>query len=197
MGLAMEAEAPNSLPAHYERIFGVIARGWADQEQSHGIQVVSFNGQPDSGVTTFATLGLSRYVVSLPGGRKVRQELLMSANEVFSMDAIAGLVLSLAEGIAERGKAVLRGEVVGPGTPVIPGSTLTAVYVTNPSPFGRSLTEFDSGSPPTVFAYLVPISALEAALVRQHGWNWFEDQLEQQDPDIWDLARTEEVLPRD
>jgi hypothetical protein len=191
----MGTESHASLPEHYERHLGEIARGWSDEKQSHGIQVVSFKGQPESGITTFATLGLSRYVLDLPEKRQIRQELLMSANDSFSSDAVAGLVLSLAEHVAERGKALLRGEVVGPGRPVIAGSTLTAIYVTNPSPFDRSLSEFVCESPATVFAYLVPITAGEAALVRERGWSWFEDQLERQNPDIWDLSRFEGVRP--
>ena len=91
------------------------------------------------------------------------------------------------------GNALLRGEVIGPGSPVIAGSTLTAVYITNPSPFDNSLTKFVSESPATVFAYLVPITATEAALVREHGWRWFEDQLEEQNPDIWDLERSDVI----
>lgn len=182
------------LPVHYERQFGEIARGWSDDKQVHGIQIVSFKSQPEFGITTFATLGLSKYVFELSGTRQIRQELLVSANETFSADAVAGLLLSLAELVAKRGKALLRGEVVGPGEPVIAGSTLTAVYITNPSPFEKSLTEFVSEPPATVFAYIVPITAAESSLVREHGWSWFEDQIEEQNPDIWDLARSDEVV---
>ena len=186
-----------SLPEHYERHLGKIVRGWSDEKQTHGIQVVNFKDQPEFGVATFATLALSQCVLNLSGTRQIRQELLVSANAAFSSDAVAGFVLSLAEYVAERGKALLRGEVIGPGTPVIARSTLTAVYVTNPSPFHRSLTEFASEPPATVFAYLVSITGAEASLVREHGWTWFENQLEQQNPDIWDLARSKQVGRRD
>lgn len=183
-----------SLPEHYEHQFGEIVRGWADEKQTHGIQVVSFNDQPESGVTTYATLGLSQYVLGLSGARKIRQELLISANAVFSTDAVSGLVLSLAELVEQRGQALLRGEVIGPGSPIIAGSTLTAVYITNPSPFDSSLTEFISEPPGTVFAYLVPITAVEAGLVRENGWRWFEDQLEENNPDIWDFERLSVII---
>lgn len=59
----MANESPTSLPAHYERQLGEIVRGWSDEKQPHGTQVASFKGQPESGVTTFATLGLSRHVL--------------------------------------------------------------------------------------------------------------------------------------
>lgn len=189
----MATENPSSLPEHYERHLGRIVKGWSDDNRLHGVQVVCFEKQPEAGVTTYATLGLSRHIVELPGAKQVRQELLISANESFSSNAVAGLVLSLAELVLQRSRALLRGEVIGPATPVATGSTLSAVYVTNPSPFDDSLTRFVSESPPTVFAYLVPITEAEAGLVHEKGWRWFEDQLEQQNPDIWDLARTETV----
>lgn len=189
----MATENLMSLPEHYEQHLGEIARGWSDEKRMHGIQVVSFERQPEPGVKTYATLGLGRHIVELPGSKQIRQELLMSANETFSADAVAGLVLSLAEHVLQRGKALLRGEVIGPGTPVVAGSTLTAIYVTNPSPFDKSLTEFVCELPAMVFAYLIPITEAEAKLVGDKGWRWFEDQLEQQNPDIWDLARTEAV----
>ena len=192
-GQTMAIKELSTLPEHYEKHLGEISRGWSDEKQAHGIQVVSFARQPEPGVNTYATLGLSQHVVELPGSKEIRQELMMSANESFSADAIAGLVLSLAELVMQRGRALLRGEVIGPATPVIDGSTLAAIYVTNPSPFDHSLTEFNCASPAMVIAYLVPITVAEAQLVRERGWQWFEDQLELQNPDIWDLARTEAI----
>jgi len=192
----MPTENRASVPEHYERHLGKIDRGWSDEKITHGIQVVSFKDQPQPGVTTFATLGLSRHALALSGTRQIRQELLVSANRMFPEAAVAAFVLSLAEHVIERGRGLLRGEVIGPSTPVIAGSTVTAVYVTNPSPFEKSLSEFVS-EPPTVFAYLIPITGAEASLVRDHGWRWFEDQLERQDPDIWDLSRSEEVRAQD
>lgn len=182
-----------TLPHHYEEHLGPIAGGWSDDERTHGVQVVSFEGRPEPGITTFATLGLGRHIVDQPNS-KVRQELLLSAHERFSSDAVASLVLSLAEFVLRRGKALLRGEVIGPAAPVIPGSNLVAVYVTNPSPFEVALTQFPS-EPATVFAYLIPITASEAQLARERGWRWFEDAVVKQAPDIWDLGRTETIRP--
>lgn len=189
----MATENSSSLPEHYEQYLGRIAKGWSDDKRMHGIQVICFENQPEAGVMTYATLGLSRHIVDLLGKKQIRQELLISANESFPSDAVAGLMLSLAEHVLQRGKALLRGEVIGPGTPIVTGSTLSALYVTNPSPFDDALTRFTSESPATVFAYLVPVTELEAALVHEKGWRWFEDQLERQNPDIWNLVRTETV----
>lgn len=189
----METEVETSLPAHYERNLGPIVQGWSDKNSSDGLQIISFASQPEAGVTTFSTLGLSRFVLKLSGNRDIRQELLVSANDGFSRSEVASFLLSLAESLLEGKQALLRGEVIGPGDPIIPGASVRAIYVANPSPFNDSLTQFTS-APPTVFAYLIPITFDEAALVRNHGWRWFENELAKQNPNIWDLARSEEVL---
>ena len=187
----MEVKKITSLPMHYERYLGQIDRGWLDENRVHGIQIVSFKNQPEAGVTTYATLGLGRHEVEMAAGKAIRQELLISANNEFSPDAIAGLLLSLAEHMLSRNRAFLRGEVIGPGNPVIGGVALSAIYVTNPSPFDSALTKFQSNPPATVFAYLIAITQSEATLVLKKGWRWFEDQLERQNPDIWNLSRVE------
>jgi hypothetical protein len=106
-------------------------------------------------------------------------------------------LLSLAQQVLEHGKALLRGEIVGPGANVVANSTssLTEIYVTNPSPFDPSLRHFPP-SPPLIFACLIPVSAAEALLVRTRGWRWFEEQLVQQDPDIWNLGRRAGIVAR-
>jgi hypothetical protein len=59
--MELDIEVETSLPAHYERNLGPIAQGWSDKKSVHGIQIISFVSQPEAGVTTFATLGLSRF----------------------------------------------------------------------------------------------------------------------------------------
>lgn len=48
---------------------------------------------------------------------------------------------------------------------------------------------FAGSDPPTVLAWLVPVSVREAALIGSHGWKWFEDRLVAEQPNLFDLAR--------
>lgn len=48
---------------------------------------------------------------------------------------------------------------------------------------------------PIVFAWLVPLYAAEAEYRQRHGWSKLEDELERQDPDLFDLDRASLVLP--
>lgn len=182
------------LPEHYECEIGKIDRGWSDKDQSWGIQVVSFRDRPESGVTTFATLGLSRHLLKQPSGQQVRQELLISAKEKHADMSLAKLLLFVAERVLKDHNAVLRGELVGPDLGAIPGSTVVTNYVTNPSPFEGLLSRRAGTDTSIVFAYLVPVTASEASLIRKRGWRWFEAQLEAQNPDIWDFGRAQEVI---
>jgi hypothetical protein len=189
----MRASTFNSVAEHIEGYLGEISAGWSDTTSSHGIQVVSFRDQPMPSVTTYVTLGLSEVELALPRDRKIRQEIVVSAHDSFSGNDIAGFLLSLAEHIKVRGRAVLRGEVVGPWHPILKGATVNSVYVTNPTPFDDGFAEFYRVEPPVIFALLIPITEKEVSLVSNQGWNWFEEMLESQDPDIWDLNRVEQI----
>lgn len=189
----MMSDGLDRLPEHYETHLGAIVRGWSDDRQHHGVQVVSFDDRPIAGVRTYATLGLSRKPLRLSGNRTIRQEILMSANNGFAAEDVAALLLSIADHALGRNRALLRGEVIGPSGPVIAGSGLTAIYVANPSPFDDSFVQFSCAPPALVFAYLIPITSSEATLVEEKGWSWFEGRLEDVDPDIWNLHRSEAI----
>lgn len=183
-----------SMPEHLESYLGQIAHGWGVNDQSHGIQIVSFRDQPETGVKTFSTLGLSDFELALPKGRTIRQELLVCAEDSFPQDQVAAFLLSFAEYVLKRKQALLRGEVVGPWQPIVPGATVNAVYATNPTPFPEGFSPFEGSIPPTILVLLVPLTSREASLVAQHGWNWFEDALEEQNPNVWNLKRADEVV---
>lgn len=183
----------NSVIEHLEHYLGNISRGWSDRSLP-SIQVVNFKDQPMDGIVTYSTLGLSEMELALPGERKIRQELVMSAHSSFSEEEIAGIMFSCSEFLRERGRAVLRGEVIYPTRPLIKGSTVNAIYATNPTPFGDGFVEFSNVTPPVIFVLLVPITRNEDVLIKKEGWNWFEEMLEDQDPDIWNLKRIEQVM---
>lgn len=190
----MENKVHSSVVEHLEHYLGEISYGWSDDKSSYPIQVVSFNDQPASDIVTYATLGLSEVELTLPRARTIRQELVMSAHKSFSGEEIAGFILSCAERVLGRGRAVLRGEVIDPARPLINGATVSSVYATNPTPFPDGFAEFATVAPPVIFVLLVPITKGENLLINDEGWSWFEEMLESQDPDIWDLARNEQVL---
>lgn len=181
----------NSVLEHIECFLGEVDSGWSDEKSSYGIQVVLFKNQPIEGINTYVTLGLSEFILNLPKGRKIRQEIVISFHDsIFDMK-IVELLFSLSENIIESGNAVLRGEKIELGGERI--KNIQGIYITNPTPFDEGFAEFEKTMPSVVFALLIPVTSNELALIKNKGWNWFEDMLELQDPDIWDFDRLEEV----
>ena len=88
-----------------------------------------------------------------------------------------------------QGRALLRGDVVGPGPPLIPGARSNAVYAGIPVLHEEGLATYSGSRPPTVFVWVVPVHGVEAELVRAQGWSRFEDLLEQRNPDFGNLDR--------
>jgi hypothetical protein len=152
--------------------------------------VCLFEDRPVSAALTYATLGLSRHVLDMPGGRGVRQELLLPVWRRFEDDDLARLLAWVAEQIVGEHHAQLRGDVIPLGLPIARGSRCSALYVSLPVVFPGELATCDETDPPSVFAWLVPIHPEEADCVKREGWGAFEDQLERADPDLFDLGRS-------
>jgi suppressor of fused protein SUFU len=86
-------------------------------------------------------------------------------------------------------RPVLRGHVLPPREAIVSGSPLSAFYAAAPVGLPDSFAVFEASEPATAFVWLVPISGVEADLIGSHGWVWFEDQLVEQQPDLFDLMR--------
>jgi hypothetical protein len=180
---------PNKLVGHVESILGRIDAGWSDEESESGIVVVRARDQPDKGASTYVTLGLSRHVLAMGAGHEVRQELVFAADHRVEGGHIAAFLQSFAEFVVGEHRALLRGEVIGPSEPVLPGTRLNAVYAAMPVLHDERLRILEGTQPPTVFVWVVPLHEEEAGFVREHGWEAFEDRLEAAEVELCDLDR--------
>lgn len=180
----------HDLVEHLERHLGPLDAGWKPRgEADEGIRVVRFADQPEPGVTTYVTLGLSRRPLPMPGGRQVRQELLFVADDRAPAEQVASFLMTFAEWVAGRGRALLRGDVVGPGPSLIPEVACDSIYAAIPVLHEDGLATFPGSEPPTVIVWAMPLRRSEAELVRERGWESFEDLLERRPPDFADLDR--------
>ncbi|MBX3184234.1 MAG: suppressor of fused domain protein [Polyangiaceae bacterium] len=171
---------------HLERHLGEIARGW---KGSRHIGVAEFPNQPQPGVMTYTTLGLSVNPLPMARERTVRQELVVSAYQSFDPDNVASFLVTFAEYICAQSRALLRGDVVGPADPLIPGVRASAVYASIPVFFDDDFSVYQDSSPPTVLVWLIPLPREDAEFVKTQGWEPFEDMLESTAVDFWDLNR--------
>ena len=130
-------------------------------------QVVRLERGPVEGSVTFATLGLNFYRLKSTGSATViRHELLMLARNGAIPGNLPALLHQIAADAVSRGRAYLRGEVIGPRNRLFPGTELTALYVAIPVYFPDTFNSIDG----VIFAWLVPITTKEAAFVLAEGW---------------------------
>lgn len=181
-----------SLIDHFERVLGPIEVGWSTGPDGLPMpfQIVRFAGGSDEDSMGYSTLGLHRTpLISPVSGRAIRQELLMLAPRAMPPEHVASVLFQVGSRVLATGQPLLRGHVLGPAGPVVPGSTLTALYVTMPVYFPDDFATFPDPSGDVVIAWLAPISTAEAGYVGRHGWEAFEDQLVEHDPDLVDFER--------
>lgn len=176
----------NDIVQHLEAHFGKIARGWGD---AGGIQVAQFPDQPQKGIVTYSTLGLSSIPLPMNQGRTVRQELIFSVESSFDARSVASFLVTFAEYVRAQNRALLRGDVVGPSDPLIPGVRASAVYASLPVFFDDDVATYHGSSPPTVLVWLIPLPPEDAEFVKAQGWESFEDKLEVASVDFWNLNR--------
>lgn len=176
----------NNIVQHLESHLGEIAGGWGHAGE---IQVVQFPDQPQPGVVTYSTLGLSSTPLQMNQGRTVRQELLVSVDSSFEARSVASFLVTFAEYVRAQNRALLRGDVVGPSGPLIPGERASAVYASVPVFFDDDFATYRGSSPPTVLVWLIPLPREDAEFVKAQGWESFEDKLESAAVDFWDLNR--------
>ena len=187
----------SSLIEHYESTVGPIESGW--HSDIKGVSIVRIRCAVLHGVMMYATLGLSRHVLAQPDGRTIRMELL--ALSAASFDEACGkrwasAMDQMASGIVHSHNAPLRGSFYGPAGSMFEGKKLEALYVASQMVLPDEFQQYkpEEGAP-IFFAWLVPLYAAEAEYRQRHGWSKLEDELERQDPDLFDLARASLVLP--
>lgn len=181
-----------SLIKHLEKHLGTIDCGWSVSADGEALefQVVKF-ASPGSRQAPYSTLGLSRIPLrSTVSGKMIRQELLLLTPDEFGDQNIPAVLQNVAAEAIGLEKAYLRGEVIGPRGNLFDGLPFTALYVTLPVCLPDSFQQFqDDEGHSIVFAWLVPITDSEALFVATHGWEKFEDLLEQRNSDLVDFAR--------
>lgn len=174
---------------HLEDHLGIISSGWGDQKRENGLQVVYFKDQPFEDINTYATVGLSDIELSMDGS-STRQELIFVAYRNFSGDMIASFLITLAESMVASNKALLRGDVIGPSGPIIFGSALNSIFSAPPMIFPESFANIHGTGPVIILPWIIPIHEEEANFVRLYGWTKFEELLERENPELWDLRRS-------
>jgi hypothetical protein len=149
-------------------------------------QTLEFESKPVKSANTYVTYGLSRRTLvdnrQLDPMQFVRMELLAVAYKSFEPASIAYLLMSFGNAILRKGEAPVNGEVIS--WPIFDNDRFRYIYCTEPLLLPERLGLFNGSSPPTVIAWLFPITELEAEYARSVGMTTFNDLLRTQKPDV-------------
>lgn len=105
------------------------------------------------------------------------------------LSEMAQILFHLSDVIILRKSALLAGELVDTGEPTNTRTFFRYMYATVPSVFPETFGVLRDTLPPTVFAWVFPVSAAEAGYIEAHGCDAFESWLERAQPDLFDLHR--------
>lgn len=177
---------------HLEQYFGLLDCGWYEVDgEKLPFPIWKFNHGPADGTVAFTTAGLSEHPLpSSSGGEVIRHELVIFGREDERLDLLPAILVQVGETILRAGRALLYGDVLGPCGPIIPGSELTAFYVTGHAymPDSFNVVHDDQGEH-LILLWLIPITDGEAAFCREQGAEKFEAQIARVDPDFLDWDR--------
>ncbi len=178
-----------NLTSHLERHLGKIDVAWKDADGTvWPFYVLRFLGGPVTDTVTYSTLGLADSPVS---NKQVRHELFIMTRSSFGGESFPGLLHQVGTEAISKNRAYLRGDVIGPRGTLITGTNMEALYVSLPIYLPDSFATYNSPEGIScVFAWLIPITFDEAAVVRLKGWEQFENKLAESDPDLMNLNRS-------
>lgn len=180
-----------NLVEHFERFLGPITSGSVDPDgHKMHVQILKFHSCPLEDVAAYSTLGLSRHrLISPSSGQPIRLELLMMVRRGDFEKFVPSLLQQLAEESIHEGRAVLRGDVIGPRGVLDPNTSLEAMYVCAPVYQPDEFFTCEEPDGPIFIAWLIPLFADEATFALTHGWEALERLLVEHDPDLTDWQR--------
>ena len=145
---------------HLEKYLGASEAGWI--EETLPFQVWRFAAQPVPGAYTYATVGLSQHLLSQPGDRSIKQELVFSCYERFGSIPIEKRLFGVGREILGRHEPLARGQVLGPRGPLFKGAALEALLCLAPIFFPDGFRQFtDEMGTDVVMTWLVPLHSVD------------------------------------
>ncbi len=179
---------------HLESYLGTTVGGWKNPGgEEWQFSVLCFEGGPVPGTLTHCTLGLSdftlRYCPDCAESR--RFELLFVTQESFGDRYIPALLHDIGTKAISQDRAFVRGEVLNLGSNLFPETDIEALYCTSPMHLPEKFSRVETANGDVcLFMWLLPITRAEANLVKEKGWDVFEDKLVEYQPDVFDMYRT-------
>lgn len=182
----------DALRTHLDRFCGKQPDELKLDEESR-LRVATFRDVPSEGLHSFLTIGLSGHKLIQPNSQTpIRQEILICVDQAYAdlpwQEPLAGV----ARAAAERHRALMRGEVLGPFGRIFSeqeGLTPTAFVCGAPAFFPDEFFELDAGADSVLFVELIPVTDREVERIRDKGAESFFEEVDSGRVDTLDLAR--------
>ncbi len=179
-----------TLRAHIEHHLGDPEYVYGVRAPGHSFNILQFDGVPHFDAVSYVTEGVSSELVLQPSG-SARQELVLTVRRAFASDETRRPLGAVAQHILNSKDALIRGEVIDFPTHIVHGTNLSAVCCLAPAIVSKDFWVYAETDPATMFVWLLPLTAAEAALARRLGPDEFEAKLEtaQETVDLLNLDR--------
>ncbi|WP_433631769.1 suppressor of fused domain protein [Chryseobacterium cucumeris] len=169
---------------HLEKYIGEISNAINITDKRYEVTISLYENIPFEEIRTYSTLGLNRYFVGY------YFEFILVCESKFSKDEIASFLTSFSEYVIEQNINVQRGNVISFDFMMTSETKMDSLYFTLPFYFDENLQQLDLEERSVIFPLIIPVYNEEAQLIREKGWNVFEEFLEENEIDnLWDLNR--------
>lgn len=154
------------------------------------VDIATWAGHPGSGLTSYATVGMSRFDnrMTIPSG-ELRVELVAAVQDRWEL--MTDVLCELAFAVGDDGAVVRPGQVFR-DVPHLRTSTATP-HLLFWDPFLWELPSLPLGATTVAWLMAIPIGEAEAKLVAEHGADALIDEFERLSPDIHNLGRPSAV----
>ncbi|KPH14073.1 suppressor of fused domain protein [Chryseobacterium sp. ERMR1:04] len=169
---------------HLEKYIGTISRATDIVDKKYNLTISVYDNIPFEEIRTYSTLGMNRYFIDY------YYEFIFVCMAKYNENEIASFLTSFAEYLIDAGNGVRRGDVLSFDFTMTSQTQMNSLYFTLPFYFDDNLQQLKLENKNVIFPLIIPIYNEEAQLIKEKGWNSFEEFLEENEVDnLWDLNR--------
>ena len=173
---------------HLDQVLGIQEDQNAYSYKDEGFWVLEYKDKPSPNCISLVTIGLGRHLLKQESGGSIRQELIMTVWDEYSDFRPEEKVASLALDFLERHIPIPNHQVIPWEGGVFEGLEFSALYCTSARHMPEEF-ELIRGETDLIFVWLIPIYPEEQNYCINSGWSAFEELINDQQPDFFDLKR--------
>ncbi|SHM65632.1 suppressor of fused domain protein [Chryseobacterium polytrichastri] len=169
---------------HLEQYIGTISRATDIVDKKYNLTISVYDNIPFEEIRTYSTLGMNRYFIDY------YYEFIFVCMAKYNENEIASFLTSFAEYLIDAENGVRRGDVLSFDFTMTSQTQMNSLYFTLPFYFDDNLQQLKLENKNVIFPLIIPIYNEEAQLIKEKGWNSFEEFLEENEVDnLLDLNR--------